>query len=847
MKRFISEKAALRMREEIASSDDNEIFFLGRTDEAKVVVEVEALARGNRDMVAAIMIAASFGDVVIHNHPSGNLTPSRADLEVASVLGNQGVGFYIVDNRVERCYQAVGAFARKSLELLSYPEIERFFAPGGALAENLKGYEYRDEQTRMAFAVAEAFNEDRVAVIEAGTGTGKSLAYLLPSILWATRNRQRVVISTNTINLQEQLTKKDLPFLRKKGELEFKAVLVKGRSNYLCLRKLASMESEPSLFKDDTTGGELQEIIAWSRKTGDGCRSDLSFIPHDEIWEEVSCEADQCGRVKCPWYGKCFFYRARREASSADILVVNHALLLADVALRRETGYESSAILPPFDRLVFDEGHHLEDVSTSFFSSQTSRAGLLKIFGRLQHPRKSQRGLLPQLSSQLSREVPEDLDALYMEIAAILETRLIPGRTALADLITSLMDSLALALLGYLKTGARKTEEQKLRLTSEVYASAFWKEAEETVHRLAREITEYTMALKEFSVACDKLPPRVLDKLAGNLLDLKGIRGRLEAAAQSLGFFTVSEEGICHWFEVKSSGKGIVLRLCSSPVEVAESIKTVILDKFRTVVVTSATLAVGEKFDYLEKRTGIGLLDRNRVTELLLASPFDYAKQALAAIPSDMPEPTTPAFEAALQDLLIRALVVSRGHAFVLFTSYDLLVRTYGAMRNSLVDLGLTPMRQGEMSRHMLLNLFRKEKNAVLFGTDSFWEGVDVQGRNLEMVVITRLPFRVPTEPIHKARAEHITAIGGDPFLEYTVPQAVIKFKQGFGRLIRSKDDRGVVLILDSRVLSRNYGRIFLRSLPSAHVLTGSKEEVLRETENFFSPIDGTLDGGGPG
>jgi ATP-dependent DNA helicase DinG len=841
MKRLFSENAILRMREEIADAEGNEIFFLGRTDEAKVVVEVEALARGNRDMVAAILIAASFGDVVIHNHPSGRLTPSRADLEIASVLGNQGVGFYITDNRVERCYQAVSPFVRKSLELLSYPEIERFFAPGGTLAENLKGYECREEQARMAFAAAEAFNEDRVAVIEAGTGTGKSLAYLLPSILWATRNRQRVVISTNTINLQEQLTRKDIPFLRKKGGIEFKAVLVKGRSNYLCLRKLDGIERDPVLFKDDPAAGELQEILAWSRKTDDGCRSDLSFIPREETWEEVCCEADQCGRVKCPRYGACFFYKARREASSADILVVNHALLLADVSLRRERGYESSAILPPFDRLVFDEGHHLEDVSTSFFSARISRNGLLKIIGRLQHPRKPQRGILPQLSAQLSREVPEELDNLYMEIASILETRLIPGKTFLADSITRLLDSIALDLHRYLKIGSKKSEERKLRLTPDVYASPFWKEAEEKVRQLAKDIAEYALVVKDFMGACDRLPPRVLEKLAGNLLDLKGIRGRLQGAAESLGFFTLREEGVCHWFEVKNSGKGMIVRLCSSPVEVAESIKSVILDKFRTVVVTSATLAVGDKFDYLEKRTGIGLLDRQRVRELLLASPFDYANQAVVAIPSDMPEPTDAAFEAALRDRLLRALAISRGHAFILFTSYDLLMRTYGALRPSLVELGLAPMRQGEMSRHMLLNLFRKEKNGVLFGTDSFWEGVDVQGKNLEMVVITRLPFRVPTEPIHQARAEHIAAHGGDPFMEYTVPQAVIKFKQGFGRLIRSRDDRGVVLILDRRVSSKSYGTFFLKSLPRAGIISGGSEEVFPAMEKFFADRGGPL------
>ncbi|MRR34562.1 helicase, partial [bacterium] len=328
MKFPIAEKAVLLMRQEIADVGGNEVFFLGRTDENGIVNEAEPLARGSRDAVAAIMIAVSFGDVVIHNHPSGDLTPSKPDLEIASVLGNQGVGFYIVDNLVERCYRAVNSFTRKTVEPLSFPEIEQFFSPGGALSRNLDGYEHREEQTRMAFAVAEAFNQERVAVIEAGTGTGKSLAYLLPAALWATRNRERIVVSTNTINLQEQLIKKDIPFLRDKGGLSFKAVLVKGRSNYLCRRKLKAVETEPTLFKEEGTAGELEAILEWSRKTGEGCRNDLSFIPRDEVWEEVCCEADQCGRVKCAHYGKCFFYTARREAAGADVLVVNHSLLL---------------------------------------------------------------------------------------------------------------------------------------------------------------------------------------------------------------------------------------------------------------------------------------------------------------------------------------------------------------------------------------------------------------------------------------------------------------------------------------------------------------------------------------
>ena len=841
MQSYFSEQAILAMREEIAAVNGNEVFFLGRTDDRQVVVSVEPLARGNRDAVAAIMIAASCGDVVIHNHPSGVLTPSRPDLEIASVLGNQGVGFYIIDNGVANCYRAVSPFVRKQAELLALDEIQGKFAPGGVLAVNLADYEYRPEQTRMAFAVAEAFNVDRVAVIEAGTGTGKSLAYLLPAALWATRNKERVVISTNTINLQEQLTRKDIPFLQQHANLPFRAVLVKGRSNYLCRRKLAGIGEEPSLFKDEAA--DLQAILAWSETTASGCRDDLSFIPRDEVWEEVCCEADQCGRVKCPSYGKCFFYTSRREAAGADLLVVNHALLMADIALRQETGYGASAILPPFERLIVDEGHHLEDVATGHLSSQVTRQGLLKLLGKLQHPRKAQRGFLPLLSSMLSREVPEAWDELYLELSSLLEGGLIQGLPVIQETVNRELDGIGMALLRYLRLSESKGGERKLRITPTVYDSGFWQEVTGRVDDLGRALADYGEALGRLLKECGRLPDRVLDKMAGTLIDLKGVKGRLESAAEGLLFFRGRDEGFCRWFEVKKGPKGLVVRLCSSPLEVAQSLRSALFDKFRTVVVTSATLAVGERFDYLAKRTGISLLPRVRLTELLLASPFDYQHQAFVGIPADLPEPTAPGFESGVARCLRQALAISQGRAFVLFTSYDLLIRLFNQLAPHLEHMGLAPMRQGETNRHLLLSRFKKTPGAVLFGTDSFWEGVDVQGRALELVVITRLPFRVPTEPILEARAEHISAQGGDPFMEYTVPQAVIKFKQGFGRLIRSKEDRGGVLILDSRVLSRPYGRMFLSSLPDAQLLKGEEAAVLAGLKAFFGSGETPTDG----
>ena len=832
MKNLFSTHSVEKIRSEIASCNGNEVFFLGKTDATRQVIDAEPLARGNRDAVAAIMVTASFGDVVIHNHPSGTLTPSQADLEIAAALGNQGVGFYIIDNDATHCYQVVTAFSHKKLEYLSLPEIDGFFAPQGVIAAKLVGYEHRVEQTRMAFAVAEALNGDRVAMIEAGTGTGKSLAYLLPTAIWAKRNKERVVVSTNTINLQEQLTGKDIPFLQKNAGLSFKAVLIKGRGNYLCRRKLNGHKDEPELFPDEKS--ELQAIVEWSGSTTSGCRDDLGFMPKDDVWEELCCEGDQCGRTKCKSYSRCFYYSSRRNAASADILIVNHALLMADLALRQQSGQNSTAILPPFQRLVIDEAHHLEDVATGSLSNRVTRQGLLKVLGKLQHPRRPERGLLPRLSAALLGESPEIPDDLCIAVTRLLEEELQLSLPKLVEQVGKEMDGIAYALNGHLKPVDGGKGEQKLRLTPAVYASDFWGESLERISSLATSLSAYAASLAKLNKALRGLPEKPAEKLSGLILDIKGISGRIEAAVEAMSAFAGRDAMICRWFEMKRGAKGVVLRLCSSPLDVASSLKAVLFEKFRTVVLTSATLTVGGKFDYLGSRTGISLLPKIRVTELLLASPFDYTRQVFSGVPADLPEPTSREFEPAAAELIVESLSISLGGAFVLFTSYDLLRRIYNRIAPRLENMGLSPMKQGETGRHQLLARFRNTPGSVLFGTDSFWEGVDVQGDALGLVIITRLPFRVPSEPILEARSEHISRSGGDPFMEYTVPQAVIKFKQGFGRLIRSRDDRGGVLILDSRVLTKGYGRIFLKSLPDLRVIATGKKELLEGLQQFY-------------
>jgi ATP-dependent DNA helicase DinG len=845
------------LAETIARAGGNEVYFLARLawdrPKAARVEEVDVLARGNATSVPAIIHRAEEWDLAIHNHPSGVLLPSEEDTLVAGELGNREVGFAIIDNRAERHYLVVAPFEREKVVPLDPAEVEAFFAPGGPLGRGLPDYEARPGQMAMAREVTEALNEDRVSAIEAGTGVGKSFAYLVPAILWAVRNKKRVIVSTNTINLQEQLIGKDLPFLHRALEVKFRSALIKGRGNYACKRKLSELEA-PGIPLLAESGGEerqLRALVEWSKQAVEGSLSELGATPPEAVWERAMSETDKSLKVNCRFYSECFYYRAKRAAFASDIVVVNHHLFFADLAVRRVTGnYDWNLVIPGYRRVIFDEAHHLEDVASKHLGVQLSQVGMRTRFGRLVSRKDSKKGTLPYLAHRLRKEgAPVAAEALEQGLLATV--------TSAGARVEDELEFLAFQVEEEARRPAREGRgadeadgrESQVRIGSDPRQEEFRREIERGL-RAVRE--ELSLVLRQAERVIEVLESSGLDddKKAAMLLDLTSLTKRLAKVCGDIEFF-LDFKNTTHvrWAEVRGrpgnpERRGVVF--ASAPIRVAADLKAAVYDPLSTVVMTSATLSVEGNVSFLGDRLGFDQVREGRFRFREQPSPFDFERQVLTLVPEDFPDPGAAGYEERVAETVLSILLITRGRAFILFTSYWLLRRIHERLGGRLAAEGIRALRQGETGRSELLRQFRSGPPHALFGTDSFWEGVDVKGEALECVVITRLPFRVPSEPIQVARMEELEARGVNPFGAFTVPQAVLKFKQGFGRLIRSATDRGVVVVLDRRIVTKHYGRAFLRSLPPTRFIRAATPEVLRSLAEFFhaKAPESTITGG---
>lgn len=835
--KYLSPKVVEFIQSAITDADGNEVFFIGFTDENQCVEKVEVVARGDEEAVPAILKLAEDADAVIHNHPGGPLKPSKADLSIASHLNQFSVAFYIVNNDASDIYVVVEPFAKQEIHPLNVEDITKILKPGGPISKKLKGYEDRPQQFDMIHDVCQAFNHNKILAVEAGTGTGKTLAYLLPAIHWSLQNKDRVVVSTNTINLQEQVIKKDIPFLKTVLEKDFNAVLVKGRGNYACLRKAEELESEFDLLTDEHERDELKQLIGWTKNSKDGSKADLAQIPTPAVWEKIASESETCTRIKCPFFQKCFVNKARRKAARANILVVNHHLLFADLAIRNQMGRGGdSAVLPPYQRIIFDEAHHLEDVASNYFGSRITRGGITRILHRMHRRHKMvYKGLIHSMRAKLVRKQRKIPDDLYQQLEKQLNEELPIAVNFLVEMNSETMEQIYQWVR---EQSGQEKGEVKIRLIESVRDQLLGEIGlRESLKDIIRSLRSVAAKLKKLVDQIQIAESEAEEDWSSPIVEFLAQAERLMNVADIIEhvLFKVDEDFI-KWIEVKQGYRSAnIVRLQSSPLEINQMMDNFVYQEFTTVIMTSATLTIESSFDFFGKRIGLNLLSPERFTELMLHSPFDYEKQTIVGIPLDVPDPRHSSFAGELEKLIFKALTLSDGRAFVLFTSYGLLNMLYKQLDESLQMLGIVTLKQGTENRQRLLEHFRRDKTSVLFGTDSFWEGVDVEGDALESVIITKLPFRVPSEPIIEARVEAIERRGGNAFMEYSVPLAVLKLKQGFGRLIRKKTDRGCVLIFDKRVIEKSYGRVFLNSLPKCHLSVGKREEVFAELEAFFA------------
>lgn len=703
----------------------------------------------------------------------------------------------------------------KVIQFLEPAQLALYISDGGSLSQQSKKFEERTSQIELLKNITDAFNKNQIVAFEAGTGVGKSFAYLLPSMLWAITNDEKVVISTGTINLQQQLSQKDIPLAEKIIGKKVKTVLLKGRQNFICLRRLQDVSSERDFFNTELE--TLDEIVIWSKNTTTGSRSELTLECSENLWSRINSESEACMGMRCPFRERCFVMKAREEAETANILIVNHHLLFADIEARMlGAGYSETAVLPSYKRIIFDEAHGIESAATSFFSESVSRFKILKQINLLYRQKKSSiAGYIFTLQAlSQTPDNTENITASINEVKNNIMNLEIASLDLLHDDFTMKLD----------------------RMTQQRFAPVI-----SLLLTLGNSIMSFSGIVREILEGIDEEYQN-----EGAYWETKSILRHLESYANACKNFAIWEEKpeTVYWIqkqrlsvqiEQNNQDNSYYVVFTQTPLDISKMMNIGVYEQMNTVVNTSATLQIQNRFDFFLKRIGINYAEPERIKTAFFSSPFPYEKNVLLAIPNDIPFPQSLEYQGAINNAIKKLIKVAKGRTLVLFTSYESMKATFQATKSYIYDLGIELLKQGDDDRFRLLDKFKYDDTSVLFATDSFWQGIDVPGNSLSQVIIVKLPFSVPNDPVFSARCELIEKRGGNSFSELSIPEAIIKFRQGFGRLVRRSTDKGAVVVLDKRICTKSYGEKFIDSLPKTKIMYNHLDKILNAIHTLLN------------
>ena len=813
-----SKESLQTIKKYLEEQNNKSMIFKATFDEDELIQEPFFLSLYKKKSFEETLTKVARNEVVIRTTKPNQLYPSDMELELSEELyTRRNIAYCLLSSDLDDFY-FVQDIDRIFLEDI---DIKNYFSKDGILAKEIKGFEYRQEQEEMAQYIQEAINEDKKIIVEAGTGTGKTLAYLIPAIKWAVANKKKVIIATNTINLQEQLLLKDIPLAKSIIKDKFSYVLVKGRNNYVCKR----LFNELALGKNIDIGTfsieareQIEYILKWGNKTKTGDKAELPFEVYPDVWELVQSTTELCLGKKCPYRKECFYMKTRMEKMEADILISNHHVFFADLNVRAETDFDSEyLILPRYDMVIFDEAHNIESVARSYFSVEVSKISFTRLLNRIyqrKNKRKKEKSALIRVEDTVDEKNLEDSEQ-YIYLLNTLKEEI--------SILKNIGDEYFDEIRKIYETNTEAPIKKSLN-NFEMTKSRFLENLREKKDIFQSKLIDFSNLMMSFNNVIDEEKDKNPE-----VINFNNHLKMFKAYIDSFKFInSFEDDNYIYWLDINSKRTNVVLT--ATPLNIAQKLSTVLFDNLDRLVFASATIVVNGSFDYFKKSLG---LDEEDCIEAIIKSPFDYNEQMSVYIPSDIQDSENiNAFVSDASRFILNILLKTNGKAFILFTSYTMLNQIYYSISKKLKDKGFEVFLHGDKPRSQLIKEFKEAENPILFGTTSFWEGVDVQGENLSNVIITKLPFLVPTDPVVSAISKKIEENGGNSFTDFQLPEAIIKFKQGVGRLIRKKTDSGNIFILDNRILKKRYGSLFINALPSQkNIKILEKDDIIKEIE----------------